>query len=326
MVDPWRFQAHPEVWLLMVSLIASYVYMVRVIGPKAVPVGERVVSGKQIAAFTAGISLLWFGSDWPVHDIGEQYLYSVHMFQHMIFSYFAPPLLLLSLPTWMARVLLGTGRTYRVGSWLSKPVVAGLWFNGIVMITHIPGVVNTSTENAVLHYSLHFLVVTAALMMWTPVCGPIEEWRMGPGGKCIYLFLMSVVPTVPAGWLTFAEGVVYKHYSEPVRVWGISVTDDQQIAGAIMKIGGAMYLWAITIFIFFKRFSAGFDGDNSYVRKHRIPDAEITGNDERELTYDQVTAAFDRSRAPASAGSAGAGAPSGADVSLEAEHSARDER
>ena len=28
----------------------------------------------------------------------------------------------------------------------------------------------------------------------------------------IYLFLQSVVPTVPAAWLTFAEGAVYKAY------------------------------------------------------------------------------------------------------------------
>lgn len=310
LIDPWRFQAHPEVWLLTLSLIGSYVYMVRVIGPNAVAEGERAVTNKQIVCFTAGIGLLWFGSDWPVHDIGEQYLYSVHMLQHMIFSYFAPPLLLLSLPTWMARTLLGTGRTYRTVSWITKPVVAGVWFNAIIMITHIPGIVNTSTQSAVLHYSLHFLLLTAALTMWMPICGPIEEWRIGPGGKCVYLFLMSVVPTVPAGWLTFAEGVVYKHYNEPVRVWGLSVTNDQQIAGAIMKLGGSTFLWAIIIFIFFKRFGAG-DGDNSYVRTH--------GTDDTALTYDEVTAAFGRSTPPS-----GDGATNG--VSLPAERSTRDER
>ncbi|MGD9998003.1 MAG: cytochrome c oxidase assembly protein [Ilumatobacteraceae bacterium] len=310
-MDPWRYQAHPEVWLLMVSLIVAYVYMVRAIGPKAVPHGERAVTGRQLVAFTGGMALLWFASDWPVHDIGEEYLYSVHMFQHMVFAYFVPPLLLLALPEWMARTLIGTGRTLRVTSWLAKPVVAGLIFNGIVMITHIPGVVNASTTNGPLHYSLHFLVVTSALLMWTPVVGPIKEWQMGPGGKCIYLFLMSVVPTVPAGWLTFAEGVVYKHYRQPVRVWGLSVTDDQQLAGAIMKLGGAVYLWAITIFLFFKRFSTGFDADNTYVRRQRIPDAEITGNSERELTFGDVAAAFERSEPPAS---------------LEPEHAPRDER
>ena len=48
---------------------------------------------------------------------------------------------------------------------------------------------------------------------------------MGPGGTMIYLFAMSVIPTVPAGWLTFADGVVYKAYDHGPRLWGISVTD-----------------------------------------------------------------------------------------------------
>jgi putative membrane protein len=294
-VNPWQFQPHPEVWLLIAFLIGAYVYMVRVIGPNAVAVGEQVVSRKQIACFAGGVGLLWIGADWPVHDIGENYLYSVHMFQHMIFSYFAPPLLLLSLPTWMARTLIGTGRGYRVCTWLTKPVVAGVAFNLVVMITHIPGVVNASTENGALHYTLHALVVTLALLMWMPVVGPIAEWQMGAGGKCIYLFLMSVVPTVPAGWLTFAEGVVYKHYDQPWRVWGIGVTDDQQLAGAIMKLGGAVFLWAITIFLFFKRFGSGFETENTYVRSGKMPRAEVIGHDEEALTYDQVTAAFERS-------------------------------
>jgi putative membrane protein len=296
--NPWRFQAHPEVWLLVAFLVGAYIYMARVIGPKAVPAGQRPVSRGQIACFASGMALLWIGADWPVHDIGEQYLYSVHMFQHMVFSYFAPPLLLMSIPEWMARALLGTGRTWRVASWFAKPVVAGVLFNLIVMVTHIPIVVNASTENGALHYLLHVLVVTLALLMWTPVVGPIPEWQMGPAGKCIYLFLMSVVPTVPAGWLTFAEGVVYKHYSQPIRVWGISVTDDQQLAGAIMKIGGAAFLWSVTIYLFFKKFAAGFEGDNTYVRRGRIPSAEIVGHDDDPLTFDQVTAAFDRSDPP----------------------------
>ena len=100
---------------------------------------------------------------------------------------------------------------------------------------------------------------------------------------------------MPAGWLTFAEGTVYKHYRTPVRVWGISVTNDQQLAGAIMKIGGAAFLWGVTIYIFFKKYAPSFERDNSYVRTRRMPSAEITGNDETTLTFDEVAAAFDRS-------------------------------
>jgi putative membrane protein len=285
-VDPWRFQAHPEVWVLVAFLVGAYIYMARVIGPHAVGPGEQAVTRRQVWCFVGAIGLLWIGADWPVHDIGEQYLYCVHMFQHMVFSYFVPPLALLATPAWMWRTLLGTGRAYRVASRMMHPAFAGLVFNAVVMVTHIPGVVNTSTTNGPLHYGLHLLLMLTALWMWTPVIGPIEEWRMGHGARCAYLFLMSVVPTVPAGWLTFAEGVVYTHYRQPVRVWGLSVTDDQQIAGAIMKIGGAFFLWGIVVFLFFNRFGRGWEKEQTY-RREPTP-----------LTYDEVTAAFERSSPP----------------------------
>jgi putative membrane protein len=296
--DPWAFNAHPEVWALVVFFVGAYVYMARVIGPRAVPAGVSPVSRRQVAYFSGAVALFWFAADWPVHDIGEGYLYSVHMFQHMVFSYFVPPLALMSIPTWMARAIVGDGRAYRVFRFFSSAVVAGVIFNMVVMLLHVPGLVNASTENGPLHYGLHLLVVTTALLMWCPVVGPFEELRISHLGKCIYLFLMSVVPTVPAGWLTFAEGTVYKHYNTPVRVWGLSPTDDQQIAGAIMKIFGGMFLWSIVVFLFFKRFSRNFEHENTYVRIDRVPTAEIVGNDEHPLTYEEVTAAFDRSDPP----------------------------
>ena len=296
--DPWAFNAHPEVWALVVFFVGAYVYMARVIGPRAVPAGQPPVSRRQVASFTGAVALFWFAADWPVHDIGENFLYSVHMFQHLVFSYLVPPLALMSIPTWIARSIIGEGRAYRVFRYFTTPVIAGVIFNVVVMILHIPVLVNASTENGPLHYSLHLLVVTTAMLMWCPIVGPLDELRLGHLGKCIYLFLMSVVPTVPAGWLTFAEGTVYKHYNTPVRVWGLNPTDDQQIAGALMKIGGGMFLWSIVVFLFFKRFAGDFERENTYVRSERIPAAEIVGNDETTLTYDEVTAAFDRSDPP----------------------------
>ena len=280
LLDPWRYQAHPELWLLVCFLIGAYIYSVRVIGPQAVPSGP-VVTRRNIAAFVAAMTILWLASDWPMHDLAEEYLYSMHMLQHMALSYFVPPLALLALPEWMFRALIGEGRAYRVVRWFAKPVTAGLLFNVVVMTTHIPGLVNRSASSSPLHYSLHVLVVTSALLMWIPICGPAGEFRIGYGGKMIYLFLMSIVPTVPAGWLTFAEGTVYKHYDQPVRVWGMSVATDQQLAGAIMKLGGSVFLWAIVIFMFFRRFAANFNAEQSYVR-------------DTTLTFEEVEQAFEK--------------------------------
>ena len=271
-VDPWRYQLHLEVWLLTAFLIGSYIYVVRVLGPRAVPVGEPIVTRRQLSCFIAGILIMFLSTDWPVHDIAEEYLYSVHMSQHMALTYFMPPLVVLATPEWFVRTLVGNGRAYRALRFFTFPVRAGLLFNLGVVISHIPGVVNASVSNGPLHYFVHVLLVLTSILMWMPVCGPLKELQMAPMPKMIYLFLNSVVATIPAGWLTFAEGVVYKHYNIPTRVWGVSVSNDQQIAGAIMKLGGSIFLWTIIVAMFVKHFVKTFRDENKddYVRKEEV--------------------------------------------------------
>ena len=58
-------------------------------------------------AFPLAMLTLWIASDWPLHDISEEYLYSAHMFQHMMLSYFLPPLALMATPTWLATDVAG---------------------------------------------------------------------------------------------------------------------------------------------------------------------------------------------------------------------------
>ncbi len=200
-------------------------------------------------------------------------------------------------PEWLLRVLVGNGRFYRVVVFFTRPVVAAVLFNAIVIVTHIPGVVAASVGSGPLHYSLHFAVVIFSLLMWMPVVGPFPELQISPIGKCIYLFIQSLVPTIPAAWLTFADGAVYKTYDQPIRVWGLSVVFDQQLAGAIMKTGGGIFLWAVIIYIFFKKFASGFEYGNTYRRpRPMIPDAELTGDsvvdEETPLTTADVEREF----------------------------------
>ncbi len=285
LVSPWRFQAHPEVWLLVLFVVGSWWYAVRFIAPHTPEVrsGSPTVTRRQGWLFVSAVATMWLASDWPIHDISEEYLYSVHMFQHMALSYFLPLLAVLATPLWLFRAVLGSPRAGRAIRWLAQPVIAGFIFNVVIIITHIPGVVNQSVSNPLLHYSVHVAVVLSSLLMWIPIAAPDPLMRIGYGGRMVYLFLMSVIPTVPAAWLTFAEGAVYKHYDIAVRVWGLSVTTDQQIAGAIMKTGGSIFLWSIIVFLWFKRFMGGYGRQQSY---RRTPD--------KTLTYDEVTKAFDR--------------------------------
>ncbi|MDG2028760.1 MAG: cytochrome c oxidase assembly protein [Acidimicrobiales bacterium] len=286
-VNAWAFEAHPEVWLLVGGIVGLGVYATRAIGPLVVPEGQVVVTRAQKRFFLASVVLLWIAADYPMHDIAEQYLYSVHMFQHLLIAFIVPPLLLLAMPEWLARLLvLDGGATARVLRVLTKPVVAGVIFNALQVLSHWDGVVNLSSENGPFHYMIHLAVFFSALLMWFPVLGPLKEVHLSEPAKLIYLFLMSIVPTVPAGWLTFAEGVVYDAYDHDHNLWGINPTNDQQIAGAIMKVVGGFYLWTLIAIRFFKHVAA--------VR--RVDEAAKYARG--RLTYDEVEAAFDAAGDP----------------------------
>ncbi|MGH9215085.1 MAG: cytochrome c oxidase assembly protein, partial [Acidimicrobiales bacterium] len=173
--DFWRWQPHPEVWLLVGGVIVLAIYALRVVGPKVVPAGTPVISRSQLAWLGLGVALLWFASDWPMHDIAEEYLFSVHMTQHMLLTFAVPPVFLLATPEWLARLVLGQGRVKRAFFTIARPVPAAVAFGALQLLTHWPGVVNTSVENALVHYVVHAALVSAAFLLWIPVCGPLPE-------------------------------------------------------------------------------------------------------------------------------------------------------
>jgi putative membrane protein len=282
--DFWRWQPHPEVWVLVGGVAALAVYAVKVVGPKVVPPGRAVVSRQQLGWFGLGLVLLWFASDWPMHDVSEEYLFSVHMTQHMVLTYMVPPVMLLATPEWLARLVLGRGWARRAFYFMARPVPAALAFNALLLGTHAPGVVNLSVDNPLFHYSVHTALVLAALLLWVPVVGPLPELRISYPMQMIYLFVTSIVPTVPAGWLTFAEGVVYSAYDVPDRLWGLTITDDQQMAGVIMKLVGGGFLWVIITLRFFQWAARFSDSDKA---------ADQAGPP-TDLTWADVEREFDR--------------------------------
>ena len=243
------FNLHPEVLLLVGAVVAMGIWAVRVIGPKVVPEGQPVVSSGQRRWFAAGIVVLLVASTWPIHDISEQRLYAMHMIQHSLLAYVVPPMFLLAMPVWLAELVVGRDRWLRR---LCHPVVAGGVFSAVTVFFHWQWTVNNSVANGALHYGLHVLLVAVSLLMWVPVCGPLRGLRMPIPGQMIYLFVISIMPTVPAAWLTLAEGAVYTAYDKDPRLWGVSVTTDQQLAGLFMKLVTGFYLWGIIIVLFFR--------------------------------------------------------------------------
>jgi putative membrane protein len=285
-MPPWV--PHLEVWLLVLGLIGLGVYTARVIQPKVVAAGEPPITRNQKIWFWFGVFVFYVATDWPVHDIAEQRLYFVHMLQHSLLMIVFPPVMLLATPTWLARLIIGQGLFKRFVYYWARPAPALLVNLFLTAAMHWAWVVNTSVENAWLHYSVHTLAVFSSLLVWMCVCGPIPELQVGPPMKMLVVFLLSIIPTLPAAFLTTAEEVLYQGYNHPVRLWGLSVQNDQQLAGIIMKVISGFYLWFIIAGIFFKWSLGDRVNTTKYRGKLVTTESRAAGSEDGSAEHEHV--------------------------------------
>jgi putative membrane protein len=321
-VSPWRYNAHPEVWLIVVGAAACYWYAVTRIGPLVVPRGAAVVTRRQVVWFASGLLVMWVASDWPIHDYAENYLYSVHMVEHLLISLVAPPMLLLGIPGWLTRWVLRPRALSGSVRVLCRPLVAGVVFNAVIALSHAPFYVDFTLSYHFWHFWAHLLLFVVSMLMWFPVVNQLPEYpTMGPPMKMAYLFLQSMIPNVPVAFLTLSTGVVYSFYAHVPRPFGISVLTDQQTAGAIMKLGGTMLLWSIILTVFFQWYGveakadkAERDAMTARARAEAYGTRAAAGRNDADvsmpevLTWDDVAQELAKSR-PAQPGSAGLPGP-----------------
>ena len=251
---PWSWshpQWHPTVWLLCAVLLCGYYLALDYIGPRRVQPGEPVATRAQRRNAILAVATIFVAGEWPIHTLAERYLYSVHMIQHLLLVMVVAPLIIAATPPWMARALF-PGRLMNVARLVTRPLPALILFNATLVFTHWPTMVDASVHSEWAHFGLHVLLVFTAMIMWMPVLSPILELpRLSYPGQMLYLFLQSLVPTVPASFLTFGSRPLYHVYTTFPRM-GISALADQRFAGIEMKLIGGAILWALLVAIFIK--------------------------------------------------------------------------
>lgn len=295
--EPWEFTLHAEVWLLIAGVMAIGWFATKVIQPKAIRAGYAPITRSQKRWYVAAVVTMWISSDWPMHDIAERYLYSVHMVQHLLLAMIIPAMFVLATPHWLIELVVGPNpRLWEGLRRLVHPLTGIIVFNATTALLHWSVLVKLSVENGGLHFALHLLVFLAGLTMWMPVIGPIEEWHLGPIGKLLYLFSMTIVPTVPGGWLVFAEDVVYPSYDTAFRAFGLSALADQQLAGAIMKLVGGFFLWVVIAILWF-RYAGQAEEEARLARQARFAErtAHLRVENAVPETVDEVLESFETS-------------------------------
>lgn len=244
----WSWQAYPGVWLFIGLLAIGYIEATR-----RVPDSE---TSRRRPFFFVGLVILWIASDWPIGPLGAGYLASVHMLKYLIYSFVAPPLLLHGLPREVIRRAIDRRFVIDLTKIFARPLVAFAVFNVVMLGTHLPQVVDGFNPSQLGSFAIDMAWLFAGLVFWWQVLGPLPELHpLGYPGRIVFLIVNVFIPTVPAAFLTFADYPIYALYELAPPVGTISSLVDQQIAGMIMKIGGAFIIFGTASVLFFLWYS-----------------------------------------------------------------------
>jgi putative membrane protein len=206
--------------------------------------------------FGLGLFAIWLALETPIDTISDEYLDSVHMFQHVLLGVVAPPLLLLGLNRDMAGVLV---RLPGVRA-LTEPVAAQV-LSGLVMIVwHLPALYDATLYREPLHIAEHVTFIGGGVLFWWPVIGATAahaRWRLGPMGQLLYLFIGTFPQDAVALALQFSRTPFYEFYTRAPRIVpGLDPLTDQTTAGGVLMLFGKSSYFIGAVVVLLRWFNA----------------------------------------------------------------------
>jgi len=215
--------------------------------------GAAPVSDARQIAFYSGVILGLTALASPLDTLGDGYLFTAHMLQHLLLILGVAPLLLAGTPGWLLRDLLGAVHLTGFVRWARHPLVAFFSFNLIFAFAHVPAFYELTLASEPLHAAEHVVFVLTAMLMWMPVLSPVPDIAAPypPLGQVLYLFLQTVPASLVGALLAMAGVASYATYELAPRVSPLSPLEDQQVAGLLMWVGGGLYFLIATGVVFF---------------------------------------------------------------------------
>ncbi len=211
----------------------------------------------QATAWAGGVLVLLLSLVSPIDALGDTYLFSAHMLQHLLLVLVVPPLLLLGVPAALWERLLRWRPADVAERVLGRPGLA--WALGVatLWIWHAPPLYNAALASEGVHAFEHLCFLMSATIFWWPIVAPVpERRRLGAWAAIGYLVMGALVDDVLGILLTFAPAGLYPAYLHPADVlgilpgirdgWGLTAAVDQQLGGILMWIPtSAVYLTAL---------------------------------------------------------------------------------
>lgn len=179
----------------------------------------------------------------PLDALGDEYLFSAHMVQHLLLMFVTAPLWLIGTSGWLVDGIIPK-RLDGLVRRLASPMSAFVAFVSVMSFWHIPSVYEIAQESEAVHIFEHLSFIGCALIGWWPVAGA-EASRIPkpePPVRMLYLFLLAVPCTALSAILTFANTPLYPYYITAPHIFGLDALQDQRLGGLLMWLPTHMVL------------------------------------------------------------------------------------
>lgn len=243
----WNFEAWDTIALSIATLLYARGWW-RMRG--------RAIGWIEALCFAAGILSLVIALESPLDKLGED-LFCVHMAQHLTLMLVSAPLLVRARPliAFLWAMPRGTRRWFgrwwgsgadRVFAVLTSPISVWLWFCGLFAFWHIPGPYSWALRHEPVHVLEHLCFFVSAFAFWSVVIEPSGRRRLGYGASLLFVATAAVLSGLPGALMVLTQRPFYPVHAGGAIRWGLSLIEDQQLAGLIMWIpAGFAYLVAI---------------------------------------------------------------------------------
>lgn len=245
-----RWNLEPSILIGTALFTGLYLYVIGPYRKRRFP--NEPVRATQTIAFLTGMLIMFLALVSPLDELGDSYLFSAHMVQHLFLTIICPPLLLLGTPEWLVKQIFENKAIFRVAKVLTYPVVAFTLFNIDFWLWHAPPLYNATLENQTIHILEHLTFIFFSLCYWWPIFSPSKDLPSLPiGGQILYLFLSGMPSVLLGAGLTFSTPL-YAPYIAAPRIWGISAATDQQLGGLIMWVPVSIFYIVIMSVLFIR--------------------------------------------------------------------------
>jgi putative membrane protein len=182
----------------------------------------------------------------PLDPIGEEYLLSAHMLEHVVIGDAAValamvalrgPLVFFLLPPFILGPLARVGPLRSFLGFLLRPKVSFLVWAAVFAGWHYPPAYDYVLDHQVAHDLQHVTFVIAGILVWAQLVDPARRGELRRSGRIALAVALFVCGQILSDILIFSFEPLYPAYAaQDERLLGLSPLADQQLAGIVMMV------------------------------------------------------------------------------------------